>query len=213
MTGDTTDIVSRLRTVLPTRWFPDETPILDAVLTGLATAWSSLYALLAVVRLQSRIATATDVALDGASLDYFGLRLRRRLLEPDAMFRARITRELVRDHATRSALATVVSDLTGTVPIIFEAARLLDTGAYNGPNLAYGVTGAWGSLSLPYQVFVTIRRQPTEGIAVIAGYGTAGPLARADLGLATGQVTDADIYAAVASVMPTVATAWTAITN
>ena len=213
MTGDTPDIVARIKAVLPTRWFPDETPILDAVLTGLATAWSSLYELLATVRLQSRIATATDTALDGASLDFFGQRLRRRLRETDVVFRARITRELVRERATRGALADAVVDLTGTAPTIFEAARVSDTGGYNVPTFAYNAAGAWGSLSLPFQVFVTVKRQPTEGIAAIAGYGTAGPLARASLSLSTGQVTDADIYAAIASVMPTTTIAWTAITN
>ena len=116
-------------------------------------------------------------------------------------------------HATRSALASVVLDLTGREPVIFEAARITDTGAYNGPALAYNTAGAWGSLNLPFQVFVTVKRQPTEGISTIAGYGTAGPLARANLTLSTGQVTDADIYAAVASIMPTAGVAWTAITN
>ena len=213
MDGDNPDIVARLKAVLPTRWFPDETPVLDAVLVGLSAAWSSLYSLLAMVRSQSRIATATDTALDGASLDFFALRLRRRLQETDTAFRARITRELVRERGTRNALAGVVADLTGTTPIIFEAARTTDTGGYNAAPLAYNTTGAWGSLDLPFQVFVTIKRQPTEGIAAIAGYGTAGPLARANLSHATGQVTDADIYSAVASVMPTTAIAWTAITN
>lgn len=213
MDGDSPDIVARLKAVLPTRWFPDETPVLDAVLVGLSAAWSSLYSLLAMVRAQSRIATATDTALDGASLDFFALRLRRRLQETDTAFRARITCELVRERGTRNALAGVIADLTGTTPILFEAARTTDTGGYNTASLAYNTIGAWGSLDLPFQVFVTIKRQPAEGIAAIAGYGTAGPLARANLSLATGQVTDADIYSAVASVMPTTAIAWTAITN
>ena len=213
MTGDLPDLITRLKAVLPTRWFPDQTPVLDMVLTGLATAWSSLYALLAAVRSQSRIATATGQSLDGASADFFAMRLPRRVGEPDDGFRNRIHLQLAREHATRAALTAVVTDLTGQPPVIFEPSRTSDTGGYGTPGLAYGSAGAWGSLSLPFQVFVTVKRAQGVGIASIAGYGTAGPLARASLSAATGQVTDADIYAAVASIMPTATRAWTCITN
>lgn len=213
MTGDITDLISRLKTVLPAKWFPDQTPILDAVLTGLAQAWAAIYEMLATVRLQSRIATASGSFLDGASTDFFGTTLLRRVLEPDAAFQLRIKRELVRERATRAALVSVVYDLTGIDPMIFEAARPADTGGYNTAALGYGVAGAWGSLALPFQVFVTVARPPTEGIATIAGYGTAGPLARANLSIVTGQLTDSDIYAAIMSVMPASTIAWTRIIN
>jgi hypothetical protein len=213
MTGDQSDFVTRLKAVLPTQWFPDETPVLDTVLAGLATAWASLYALLAAVGLQSRIATATGMFLDGASADFFGGGLPRRTGELDDPFRQRIQQELVREHATRAAVVSVVTDLTGWAPTIFEPARVSDTGGYTTPAFAYGAAGAWGSLNLPFQVFVTARRAQGAGIANVAGYGTAGPLARASLASATGQVTDADIYAAIASVMPTATQAWTRITN
>ncbi len=213
MIGDTPDITARLKTVLPTRWFPDETPILDSVLTGLAAAWSSVYALLATVRLQSRIATASDQFLDGASGDFFGTRLPRRSQEQDPAFRIRIQQELARDRATRAALSAVLTDLTGRTPTIFEPARITDTGAYATPGFAYGAAGAWGSLELPFQVFVTARRPQGAAIANVAGYGTPGPPARASMSLVSGQVTDSDIYAAIASVMPTASTAWTSIIN
>ena len=213
MTGDTPDFVSRLKATLPTRWFPDATPVLDAILTGLAAAWSGLYSLLSIVRLQSRIATANGSFLDGASYDFFAARLPRRLTEPDDAFRLRITQALTREHATRAALATVLQDLTGHAPSIFEPSRIADTGAYATPAMGYGVAGAWGSLDLPFQVFVIARRRQGSGIASIAGYGTGGPLARTSLAQVSGQVTDPDIYAAIASVMPTAATAWTYITN
>ncbi len=213
MTGDTPDIIARIKTVLPTRWFPDETPVLDSVLAGLANAWSGLYSLLGMVRLQSRIATAADQFLDGASADFFGSRLPRRSQEPDAAFRARIQKEMVRDRATRAAVVSVLTDLTGRAPTLFEPARIADTGAYATPSFAYSAAGAWGSFSLPFQVFVTARRAQGTAIANIAGYGTGGPLARASLSMVSGQVTDADIYAAIASVMPTASIAWTSITN
>jgi hypothetical protein len=213
MTGDPSDIIMRLKAVLPTRWFPDETPVLDTVLAGLAAAWTSLYTLLAAVGLQSRIATATGMFLDGASADFFGSRLARRTGELDDPFRVRIRQELVREHATRAAVTSVVTDLTGWTPTIFEPARVSDTGGYTTPAFAYGAAGAWGNLNLPFQVFVTARRAQGTGIANLAGYGTPGPLARASLASAAGQVTDADIYAAIASVMPTATRAWTRITN
>ena len=101
----------------------------------------------------------------------------------------------------------------GIGPSIFEADRVPDTGAYGCPTLGYGAAGAWGSLALPFQVFVIARRPEATGISAIAGYGTAGPLARASLSQISGQVTDADIAASVISVLPTASTAWLRITN
>lgn len=213
MTGDNADFLARLKSALPARWFPDNTPVLDGLLSGLATAWTILYDQLAAVRAQSRIATASTTQLDAISLDFFAARLPRHAAEPDPAFRRRIIRQLVREHATRGAVVSIIADLTGRAPVIFEPGNLADTGAYATPNLAYGQAGAWGSLTLPFQAFVTVRRQPQQGIANIAGYGTSGPIARANAAISTGQVTDADIYAAVASVLPTATTAWTRITN
>lgn len=213
MTGDPADILSRLKTALPTRWFPDFTPVLDAVLSGLAVVWSSLYVLLDVVRQQSRVMTTDGAFLDMASKDFFAARLPRRPTEPDASFRLRVLQALRRNHATRDALVTVLQDLTGQTPVVFEASRPADTGAYTTGSLGYGVAGAWGSLNLPFQVFVTASRSKSNGIATIAGYGTAGPLAYSSLSEVGGQVTDSDIYAAIVSVMPTASIAWTRIIN
>lgn len=213
MIGDPPDIVARLKAVLPSRWFPDSTPTLDAVLNGLATTWSALYDLLATVRTQTRLATATDSFLGGISTDFFGSRLPRHVSESDPAFRNRLGRELLRDRATRKAVVTMLSDLTGRAPIIFEPALPADTGGYNSPSLAYGAAGGWGSLVLPFQCFITAYRPHGSGIATIAGYGTPGPLARANLAMVEGQVTDADIMVAITSVLPTAAIAWTRITN
>ena len=213
MTGDPADILSRLKSALPTRWFPDSTPVLDAVLSGFAIAWSSLHMLLHVVRQQSRVMTTSDAFLDMASRDFFAARLPRRPTEPDSSFRPRILQALRREHATRGALVGVLQNLTGQDPIVFEASRPADTGAYTTGSLGYGVAGAWGSLNLPFQVFVVAHRAKPSGIATIAGYGTAGPLAYASLAEIGGQVTDADIYAAIVSVMPTASIAWTRIIN
>src|SRR5258708_34314097 len=103
MTGDQLDMLARLRTVLPTRWFPDQAPVLDALLSGLAAAWTWAYDQLHYVKAQTRIATASDIWLDIIALDFFGRHLVRRSGQSDAAFRARIQRELFRERGTRGA--------------------------------------------------------------------------------------------------------------
>ena len=213
MKGDKGDFVSRLWSALPTRWFPDESPVLGALLAGLSTTWSNLYAALAVVKQQTRIATVTGELLDGVSLDFFGGRLPRWTGEPDGAFRSRVQAALRREHGTRTALSDALISVTGHEPKIFEPGRVTDTGAYNSGGMGYSSAGAWGNLKLPFQVFVVARRPTGSGIANIAGYGTAGPLARANLLQIAGQVTDKDILDAVNGAMPTASTAWIYITN
>ncbi len=218
MIGDQSDMLRRLKTALPLRWFDDDTPVLDGLLAGLASVWAWLYELLAGVRLQTRIATAVDTFLDLIAQDFFGSRITRRVAESDDVFRARIGRELLRERATRAAVVSVLTDLTGRPPVIFEPARPIDTGAY-GVATGYGVAGGWGSLALPFQCFVTAFRPQGTGIASVTGYGQAGggygqgAIEYADLSMIESQVTDADINAAIAGVMPVAAVAWTCISN
>ena len=189
MVGDQTDMLARLKAMLPLRWFPDATPVLDGVLTGFAATWATLYNLLGYVRSQTRLSTTTDGFLDMAGFDYFGPALARRAGETDDAFRARLQLEMRRERGTRPALATSLTDLTGRFPDIFEFTRPADTGCWNVA-LGYGVAGGWGSLNLPFQALVTAYR-PQGGGAVGVG--------------------DADIRAAITSVLPAATTAWTRI--
>src|SRR5277367_3073021 len=107
MIGDQQDMCSRLRAVLPTQWFPDSTPVLDAVLSGFASGWSWVYGILQYVRAQTRIATASDVWLDVIAMDFFGDRLIRWPNQDDGVLRDRITRELFRERGTRTAVREV----------------------------------------------------------------------------------------------------------
>ena len=193
MTGDPTDMLGRLKAALPTQWFADSTPILDALLSGFAITASWIYALLATVRLQTRLTTASASFLDITAQDFFGSRVVRAPNQSDATFRITILREMFRPRATRAALTSGITDLTGRAPNIFEPSRPADTGAWNG-RAGYGVAGYWGSLALPNQFFVTAYR-PT------------GPNADGET------VADADIYAAIAGLLPAACTAWTRITN
>lgn len=155
MKGDRTDIVSRLRLTLPAGWFGDRAPVLGGLLAGLAAAWAGLYDLLAMVRVQARLATVTGGFLDMACLDYFGGRLPRRGGETDAVLRLRLQRALRRVRGTRAALIDAAVQ-TGHAAVVFEPARPADTGAYNtASSLAWGVAGGWGSLSMPLECLVT----------------------------------------------------------
>jgi len=219
MTGDTADMLARIKSVLPARWFGDTTPILDAVLTGLATAWSGLYTLLSNVQTETRIATASGIFLDIASADYFGASLPRRAGEADAAFSARIRANLVLPRATRAGLATTLENLTGRTPLIFEPLNATDTGGYNSNTLGYGVAGGYGSRNLPFQFFVTAYRPNATPVSNAGGYndGPGGynttPMFYADTEQAPGAISDADIYAAAAAVLPVASIAWMKISN
>lgn len=219
MTGDTQDMLARIKSVLPARWFGDTTPILDAVLTGLAAAWSRLYTLLANVKTETRIATASGIFLDIASTDYFGSSLPRRAGEADAAFSARIRANLVLPRATRAGLSYTLENLTGRTPVIFEPLNATDTGGYNSNSLGYGTAGGYGTKNLPFQFFVTAYRPNATPVSNAGGYGTGpggyntAPMFYADTAQTTGAIEDADIYAAAAAVLPVATIAWTKISN
>ena len=69
MIGDTSDLVLRLRRLLPNSWFPDSAPVLVGILSGIASALAQVYGLITYARLQTRIATTTDAFLDLAAYD------------------------------------------------------------------------------------------------------------------------------------------------
>lgn len=219
-TGDVTDIVARLRSVLPP-WFGDEenSPILTAVLTGIATSYAAVYDMIQFIKLQTRIQTATGGFLDIIATDFFGRRLRRKTGQTDAVFRKRIIAEILRPRATRPSVVQVLEDLTGRTPIIFEPSRPADTGAWNnGATLGYGQAGAYGSLLLPYQAFVTAFRPSGTGIPNVAGYNMpAGAysvpshIEYGALSQVQGAVLDSDIYDAINSVRPAGTIMWTQI--
>jgi hypothetical protein len=224
MTGDQSEMQARLRAALPNGWFADDAPILSGVLAGLADAWAWLYAMLAYVRLQTRIATATDGWLDLMARDYGGPTWARQTGETDAAFRTRIRANLQRLRGTRAALIASLTQLTGRTPVIFEPGYPPDTGGYGSIGLGWNTAGGWGSLALPYQCFVTAYRPSGGGIANSGGWGSASTpfalggwntlaLQYGDASLVEGEVTDAEILATVADCMPAATIAWTALSN
>lgn len=224
MTGDQQDILFRLKQVLPLQWFPDSTPVLDTLLNGVAWAWAWVYQLLQYVITQTRISTAKSTWLDLTAADYFGSELARRVGEGDDAYRLRIKSELIRERGTRRAVISSLVDLTGRSPILFEPANPLDTGGYGSigalaVGLAYGEAGGWGSLSLPFQFFVTAHRPAGVGIGSVSGWGCGGggygqgALEYASLSMVQGQVNDADICSSITEVLPVGVVAWARISN
>jgi hypothetical protein len=126
--GSSNDILGRLKSVLPP-WFGTNTPILDALLSGPSNVFSGIHSLIQYAMAQTRIATATDRWLDLIGRDFFAFDFQRRRQEPDAAYRARILKEILRSRATRAAISNALFDLTGIAPSIFEPARVHDTGA------------------------------------------------------------------------------------
>lgn len=221
MTGDQQDIFKRLSERIPKGWFGSVHPILDAVLQGIAAALAGVYSCYAYLVMQTRLQTSTDGWLDIAAADYFGPNgLPRQPNEADPAYRTRIKINIIRERATRNAVIKILTDLTGRAPTIVEPQRPLDTGAYGAPNCGYGVAGAYGSLLMNYQAFVTAYRPTGSGIPLVQGYGTSvggyaqpSRAAYADLSQVVGSVSDAAIYAAVDSVKPYGTLIWVRILN
>lgn len=217
--GDPADLKARLKSLLPP-WFDDSNPILDAILTGIGTAASFLFGVIAFAQMQTRIATATGGWLDLVAADFFGDSLSRTANEADSAFRARILASLFGEKATRRSISRVLTVLTGVEPSIFEPARVQDTGAYGAPNCGYGVAGGYGSVLLPYQAFVIAYRQPNTGIPLVAGYGVSTGAYRtpsrseyASIDEVLAQVIDEQIYAAINRVRPAGMKIWVLILN
>ena len=234
--GDQLDFVRRLRGVLPVRWFPDtapgattSSPVLDSALNALAAVWAQIYGLVIYARTQSRIGSATDVWLDLISLDFFNLALPRRAGEADTSFRNRIKTRLLRYTATRQAIITGLTILTGRTPLIIEPWNNGDCGSwdalvgpYNGGIMAYSTSGAWGSILLPYQFFVQVKRQNLGGIIgvqgytaqpqMVGGYGV-GAIEYVSAAMVGATVQDADIYQTILDLKAEGTIAWVNISS
>ncbi|ONG55748.1 hypothetical protein BKE38_08760 [Pseudoroseomonas deserti] len=227
MTLSVEDFRARLRSHLPVGWFPDNAPVLDAVLGSIATHKSFSMEQLDYVGDQARISTLRDVFLNMFADEFFGKgMLPRRVGEADGNYRARIKRELFRDRGTRPAMVGVIEDLTGTEPVIFEPMNARDTGAYN-INMAYNSAGRYGSNLMPYQVIIDVTRGATVGgVPGAQGYGNKpraaypkaiGGYGRGAMMYATpsdikADVTDETIINAINATRPVGTTVWVKIT-
>lgn len=216
-TGDPADMQDRITATLPSGWFPDVAPVLSGLLAGAASVLASVYSLLQYAISQMRLQTMTEAWLDMFAADYFGDSLERFADETDAAYRARITVNLFRDKVTRAAVVSVLQDLTGHAPLIFEPGRPADAGAW-GAAAGWGVTGGWADRGMPFQFLVTARRPTPSGLQGAGGWGASGAWGAGgtewgNLVQFQGAVTDAAIYAAIASVLPANTIAWTRLVS
>lgn len=221
-------ILTRLQRLIPNGWFSvGLVPLRDALLSGIANALAFCYSLFAYVRLQTRIATATDGWLDMISADFFGTGLPRESGETGTRYRTRILANLLLERGTRPAMVQMLTVLTGLPPVIVEPWRPADTGAYSVYG-GYGVAGAYGSLNLPYQAFMTVYRpiETVNSLANVIPYGKvvigSGYLGSGGYGVgateyapaaALGNAIDSDIYNAIAAMKPEGTVVWARITN
>jgi hypothetical protein len=223
-TGDSDDILTRLRSYLPAGWFPDSAPILEGLLAGISSVLAVSYALFIYAKAQTRILTATDAWLDLISYDFFGDALPRKTGEADAAFLARIRANLFQERATRKAYISVLTTLTGYAPTIFEPGMPNDSGAMNAPTSpGYCGVARMGSVAMPYTVLVTAYRPQQQGESLGMGFTDSPKITAMDTPLATSYTgslsaytsaaSDADIYAAINATRAAGITAWVGITN
>lgn len=197
--GDQTDIFSRLQSLLPGGWFTDSSVFLSGLLAAGARTLSWCHTLYLYARRQTRIATASDGWLDMAAFDFLGNRVKRVGGVPDDVFRQQIMMSLFREQGTRQAIVTILEEITGNTPEVFEPQCPGDTGVYGGPGLGYGMAGGYGSRLMPYQAFVVAYTKKRADTASVAGNGSASRGEYVPRERQTGEATDAQIYAAVAA--------------
>lgn len=222
-TASQADIVNRLQRLMPNGWFSNgASPLRDAILAGFANAFAFVFSALAYVRLQTRIATATDGWLDLIAFDFFGGDLPRAPGQTDTSYRYQIISFMFRQRNTRQAIVLVIRQLLGRDPVIVEPQRVTDTGAYDlASTLAYDVPGAgiWGDDGMPLQVFVNVTVPPGLEIAPASVGGYGGPVFGYGIGSgeyigapAVNPVQTADIMLAISSVLPVTGIGWVQIT-
>lgn len=192
-TGDSSDILARLKSLLPEGWFAragsasgtsaSPTPITDAVAAGAAAVLAWAYSLLGYAQQQTRVQTSTDGWLELAALDFFGEgNFPRYAGETDAAYSARILANILPDADTRAAVSAAIAAIAGQEPRITELWRPSDTGCWDGVGedhrgAAYWDVdtpenpGRWGGRA-PFQSFVdtVIPSAPLLGNAQVPFY-------------------------------------------
>jgi len=167
----------KLRALLPTGWFPaspeageaDPAPILNGILRGIGSVFSSSWGLFQSVFDQQRLATATGGMLDVYAEDFFGSGLPRNQGEQDDDYRARIKSSLFPTLGTRPSIERALKSCWGSNWRIVEPRNSSDTkgyGAINTPESGggYGYEDPelrYGTLLTPFQAFISLDQTPT----------------------------------------------------
>lgn len=219
--GTSLDILSRVKRLIPGRWFSWVAPYRDAVLGGLSDDFAWAFSLIGYARLQTRLATATGPWLDILAYDFLNRYLLRRGMD-DNTFRTIIQATILQERVTRAGVQNAVTTLLdGVPPRIIEPWSTGDCGSWYGVNkkgglFAFNRIGCWGSIQLPGQYFMQLSRQGLvlTGVPIVAGWqgytGGWGTGGFAWNGGETSQigVTDQQVYDIIAYTKPTGTTAW-----
>lgn len=223
MIGDSADIVSRVKALIPNRWFRYVAPYRDAILGGLAdiAAWN--YGWILYTRAQSRLATAYGIWLDILAYDFLGRFLVRNNTADDT-FRVIIRATILQERVTRNGMINAVTAMTGSTPAIFEPWNTQDTAAWSSPGnsgavqcpmMGYNVgKGGYGNMLLNDQTFIQVIRGSGSGVPGVGGYGNnlagygVGAMEYLGPGSELWGITDAMIYDMINKTKPTGTTVW-----
>jgi hypothetical protein len=181
---DQTDYTGRLLRLLPAGWFPAVAPRVLAVLQAPALMFSLAYGMIIFAKAQQRVASASGAFLDLAAQDYFGRTFPRLEYELDPAYAKRIRYNLTAPRGTYNGMTSMLEQLTGNSPVIFQPNDVVQTGGWatqsnaeaGGGVFAFydaageGGAGLWGSMALPCQIFITITA-PLTGYYSFADLG------------------------------------------
>jgi hypothetical protein len=224
--GSQADFAGRMAQLVPQGWYPEqsEAPVINALYNATGNLHSFNFSQNAYIMLQQRLGTMTDVNLDIFAFDYFGPSgLVRQSGQNDTQYLNRIDNSLLAPKNTIPALTQAVGGLTGYDPLFFEPFNGASTGYYNvNGTVAYNVSnvGAYGSLSLPGQFFITVFLPIETGIPNVAGYYNpslsftmpggygVGAIEYAQLSQTISDVTDARVYSLIANTKAAGTIAW-----
>lgn len=222
-TGDSTDIVSRVKALIPNRWFRYVSLYRDAILGGLADQAAWCYGLIFYARSQSRLASAYGIWLDILAYDFLGRFLVRNNAADDT-FRVVIRATILQERVTRNGMINAVTALTGNAPTVFEPWNTQDTGAYSSPGNAGAIQcnlfgynvgrGGYGNMQLNNQTFIKIVRGSGSGVPGVGGYGSSlggygvGAIEYVGPSSELWGITDAMIYDIINKTKPTGTTCW-----
>ena len=141
MIGDSNDLLARVKRTLPSHWFNQAAPIRDAILGGLSDLSAWCYSFVYYAYAQMRIATASGPWLDLIANDYLGLYLKRNGAS-DEVFRAKIRATILQERVTRAGMVSVLTQLVGSPPSIFEPWNPGDAGGWDIGSFAWAGAAA-----------------------------------------------------------------------
>ncbi|NPU23923.1 hypothetical protein [Bradyrhizobium denitrificans] len=226
-TRSSDDIVAKVVSTIPRRWFKWVPPIRNAVIGGAADGAAWCYGLIGYARAQTRLASAYGIWLDLLARDFVADFLVRGGANDDT-FRARLRATILQERVTRKGMIAAVTALTGNTPVVFEPWHTGDTGAYSGAGAKYGQfgygvgSGGYGNMNLPAQIFMKVKRGAPSGVPNVGGWSNKNLAITTPGGYGAGSweylgpstrlsgITDAMIYDVINKTKPTGVTVWVA---